>query len=210
MSGKRLLGFVLIFDAVAVLILYPHLDLFAGGYLALSTALAVLQATVHARLSASEEIHRLFYAKDIDKAWDKWTAPLGLAEFVVFFEYSRWRPMPELVNRSAQIAGLFLCLAGVIWLLWVDFYLIHEFPSHYRSGTLLTSGPYRVVRHPRYIGLLATRLALPLLFGSIIACALAISWFILIRRRAHLEEGYLSSRFGAVYREYARHAIGIP
>lgn len=210
MSGKRLLGFVLIFDVVAVLILYPHLDLFAGGYLVLSTALAVLQAIVHTRLSASEEIHRLFYAKDIDQAWDKWTAPLGLAEFAVFFEYSRWRPVPELVNRSAQITGLLLCLAGVIWLLWVDSYLIHQFPSHYRSGTLLTSGPYRVVRHPRYIGLLATRLALPLLFGSVIACALAISWFILIRRRAHLEESYLSSRFGTVYSEYARHAIGIP
>lgn len=210
MSGKRLLGFVLIFDVVAVLILYPHLDLFAGGYLVLSTALAVLQAIVHTRLSASEEIHRLFYAKDIDQAWDKWTAPLGLAEFAVFFEYSRWRPVPELVNRSAQITGLLLCLAGVIWLMWVDSYLIHQFPSHYRSGTLLTSGPYRVVRHPRYIGLLATRLALPLLFGSVIACALAISWFILIRRRAHLEESYLSSRFGTVYSEYARHAIGIP
>lgn len=210
MSGKRLLGFVLVFDIAAVLILYPHLDLFSGGYLALSTALAGLQVIVNTRLSGSEEIHRLFYAKDIDKAFDKWTAPLGVAEFAVFFEYSHWRPVMELLNHSTQVTGLLLCLAGTIWLLWVDAYLISEFPPHYRSGTLLTSGPYRFVRHPRYVGLLATRLALPLLFGSAIACLLAAIWFVLIRRRAHLEEKYLDSRFGTVYSQYAKHAIGIP
>lgn len=210
MSGKRLLGFVFLFDVVALAILFPHLDLFSCGYLVFSTALAVLQTVVNDRFSASKEIQRLFYAKEIDRVWDKCVALLGLAEFAVFFEYSHWRPVPELLNRSAQISGLLLCFVGTIWLVWVDSYLIHEFPSHYRSGTLLTSGPYRFVRHPRYIGLLATRLALPLLFGSVIACVLAVLWFILIRRRAHLEESYLGSRFGAAYSQYARHAVGIP
>ena len=58
--------------------------------------------------------------------------------------------------------------------------------------------------------MLATRLALPLLFGSIIACALAALWFFLIRRRARLEELYLAGRFGEAYARYASHAIGIP
>lgn len=210
MSGWRLVGFVLLFDALAVAILYPSLNIFSAGYLALSTALAVLQAVVNQRFSTSEEIQRLFYAKDIDRVWDRCVALLGLAEFAVFFEYAHWRPVPELLSRSAQIIGLLLCTAGTIWLLWVDVYLIREFPSHHRRGALMTAGPYRHVRHPRYVGLLATRLALPLLFGSIIACVLAILWFILIRRRAHLEERYLSSRFGAAYTRYATHAVGIP
>ncbi len=209
MSGKRLLGFVLIFDALAALILYPHLDPVSCGYLVLSTVLAVLQAFVHERFSKSEDIHRLFYAKDIDTVWDRCVALLGVSEFAVFFEYSHWRLVPELVNFRAQIAGLILCLAGTIWLVWVDAYLVDKFPSHYRRQVLMTSGPYRYVRHPRYIGLLATRLALPFIFGSTIACALAIVWFVLIRRRAHLEERYLTSKFGVLYTRYAMHAVGI-
>ena len=210
MSGWRLLGFVFVFDALALIILYPSLDIFSCGYLVMSTGLAILQTVVNQKFSTSEEIQRLFYSKDIDKVWDRWVAILGFAEFAVFFEYSHWRPIPQLIGRSAQTAGLLLCIAGVIWLVWVDYYLIHEFPSHHRRGALMTSGPYRYFRHPRYMGLLATRLALPLLFGSVIACLLAIIWFVLIRRRARLEERYLGSRFGSVYSHYATRALGLP
>ncbi|MBV8896758.1 MAG: isoprenylcysteine carboxylmethyltransferase family protein [Acidobacteriaceae bacterium] len=114
------------------------------------------------------------------------------------------------MNHSAQVAGLLLCLAGTLWLVWVDVYLMHEFPAHYRSGALMTSGPYRRVRHPRYLGLLATRLALPLVFCSIIACAIALAWALLIRRRARLEERYLTLKFGEAYANYAVHTLGIP
>lgn len=74
----------------------------------------------------------------------------------------------------------------------------------------MMSGPYRYIRHPRYAGLFATRISLPLLFGSTIAWVLALSWFMLIRRRAHLEERYLKNKFGSAYAEYAAHAIGVP
>ncbi len=210
MNGKRLLGFVLVFDALAVLILYPRIDIFSLGYLFLSTALAVVQAVVSKRFSKSEEISRLFYAKELDTIWDRCVAVLGLAEFAVFFEYSHWRLAPDLVRHPVQVTGLLLSLVGTSWLLWVDSYLIDKFPAHHRNGVLMTSGPYRYVRHPRYVGLLATRLALPLLFGSVIACALALAWLALIRRRAHIEERYLKSRFGELYTNYATHAIGLP
>lgn len=209
MNATRLLGFVLIFDVLAVLILYPRLDTFSCGYLILSTALAVLQAIVNQRFSTSDEVQRLFYAKDIDRVWDRCVAVLGLAELAVFFEYSHWRAIPALLGFPTQMTGLLLCFAGTIWLVWVDFYLVHEFPSHYQRGALMTSGPYRYIRHPRYIGLLATRLALPLLFGSVIACVLAVAWFTLIRRRAHLEERYLRNKFGTLYTQYAAHSMGI-
>lgn len=210
MSAAKLLGFVAVFDALAVLILYPHLDLFSCAYLVLSTVLAVLQAIVNRRFSTSQEIWRLFYARDIDQVWDKWVPVLGLAELAVFFEYGRWRPVPQLINVSVQIAGVLLCLVGTLWLVWVDAYLVRQFPAHCRNGSLMTSGPYRFVRHPRYAGLLATRLALPLVFCSLIGCALAIVWAFLIRRRARLEEHYLSAKFGETYTTYALHTPGIP
>lgn len=149
MNARRLLGFVLIFDVLAVLILYPRLDTFSCGYLILSTALAVLQAIVNQRFSTSDEVQRLFYAKDIDRVWDRCVAVLGLAELAVFFEYSHWRAIPALLGFPTQMTGLLLCFAGTIWLVWVDFYLVHEFPSHYQRGALMTSGPYRVHPSPK-------------------------------------------------------------
>jgi len=208
--SKRLLLFVGIFDLLALLILNPHIDRFSGGYLAISTVLAIIQAVVSQRFATSEEIQRLFYAKDIDPSWDKWVALLGVSELAVFFEYSHWRPVPQLLLPGLQAIGLLLCFSGTVWLLWVDSYLVREFPSHHRRALPMTTGPYRYVRHPRYAGLLATRLGLPLVFGSIIGWVLAVAWFVLIRRRANLEERYLESKFGRIYSDYARHAVGIP
>jgi hypothetical protein len=111
MGGWRLLGFVVIFDALAVIILYPRLDVFSCGYLVVSTLLAVIQAAVNRRFSNSKEVDRLFYSKDIDRIWDRFVPILGLAEFAVFFEYSHWRPVPELLGRSMQYRG---CLC-VLW-----------------------------------------------------------------------------------------------
>lgn len=207
---KRLLVFAGIFDALALLILYPDIDAFSGGYLIISTALAILQAAVSRRFAASEDIQRLFYAKDIDRAWDKWVALLGIAELAVFFEYAHWRPLPQLLLPSLQIIGLLLCISATVWLFWVDSYLVREFPSHYKRAVLMTSGPYRYLRHPRYVGLFATRLGLPFIFGSVIGWILAVAWFLLIRRRAHLEERYLEKKFGPIYTAYATHSIGIP
>lgn len=205
-----MLAFVALFDALAALTLYPHLDLFSIGYLAISTLLAVVQTLVSRRLSSSEEIRRFFYAKDIDKAWDIWVPILGVAEFAVFFEYAHWRPIPEVVNRFVQSSGLLLAIAGAVWLFWVDAYLVEQFPTHYKKASLMVSGPYRILRHPRYAGLLTTRLALPLIFGSLIACLIAIVWVLLIRRRTRLEEQYLTEKFGASYTEYASRTLGIP
>lgn len=209
-NSVLLLGFVALFDTAGIFILYPHLDTFSVGYLAISTALAVLQAEVSRKFSKSPELQRLFYAKDIDPLWDRCVPFLGLLELGVFYEYAHLRLLPALLNAPLQTSGLVVCFLGTGWLFWVDRYLIREFPAHYWRAAPMMSGPYRFVRHPRYVGLLATRLALPLVFGSLLAWAIACIWLILIRRRAHLEERFLIGKFGRAYVEYASRALGIP
>ena len=210
MNAVRLLGFVIIFDAIAVFILYPRLDPFSVGYLVISTSLAILQAAVSSRFSKSPELQRLFYAKEIDPAWDRWVPILGICELGVFYEYAHLTLLPALLKVPLQSAGLALCTLGTGWLLWVDTYLVREFPAHYRRAAPMMSGPYRFLRHPRYVGLLATRVGLPLVFGSLLAWLVAFVWFILIRRRAQLEERYLINKFGGTYRDYAHRALGVP
>jgi protein-S-isoprenylcysteine O-methyltransferase Ste14 len=206
----RLLAFVAVFDALAVWILYPHLDVFSIGYLVISTGLAILQAVVNTQFSKSPDVQRLFYARDIDPVWDRCVPVLGLLELAVFYEYAHLRVVPQLLNPALQGAGLVLCLLGTGWLIWVDRFLIREFPAHYSRTAFMISGPYRFVRHPRYVGLLATRVSLPLIFGSVLAWVIACVWFVLIRRRARLEEQYMSEKFGSAYRHYAQHVVGIP
>ena len=203
MNAVRLLGSVAVFDAIAVFILYPRLDVFSAGYLVISTGLAILQAVVSSQFSKSPDLQRLFYAKEIDPTWDRWVPILGILELGVFYEYAHLRLLPALLNLPLQTAGLAFCILGTSWLLWVDTYLLREFPAHYRRAAPMTSGPYRFFRHPRYVGLLATRVGLPLVFGSLVAWALASVWIVLIRRRAHLEERYLTKKFGRAYDDYA-------
>jgi protein-S-isoprenylcysteine O-methyltransferase Ste14 len=76
---------------------------------------------------------------------------------------------------------------------------------------LVTTGPYRLVRHPIYLGLAALAMGEALAFGSwpaflIVLCGIipTFAW------RAHAEEKLLSSMFGeryAVYRERTRMLI---
>ena len=205
MSPVALVGFLVLFDAAALFALYPRIDFFSGGYLLLTAALAILQATFNRRISDSDEIRQVFYARRLDTLWDKLVPVLGLSELVVFVEYSHKPGSPH----SMQIAGLILLALAVTWLLWVDRYLVQHFAASFRSGTLLTGGPYRYVRHPRYMGLLATRFAMPLLFGSIVACLLAGAWLFLVHRRIRLEEAHLCAKFGDIYRHYAAETPGL-
>lgn len=73
-----------------------------------------------------------------------------------------------------------------------------------RPQPLLTSGPYAVVRHPRYLQLLLANwgwafLANYLALYLMTAVAVAAIWFLV-----HLEETELSRRYGSQWLEYAR------
>jgi protein-S-isoprenylcysteine O-methyltransferase Ste14 len=67
----------------------------------------------------------------------------------------------------------------------------------------MTSGPYCLVRHPRYSGLIATRICLALMLVSPIAWCLCVLWIAVVLRRIHREEHYLRARFPSSYYQYA-------
>lgn len=71
---------------------------------------------------------------------------------------------------------------------------------------LVTGGPYRILRHPSYTGLLLALLGIGLANGTVISVAAvivvpvpAILW------RVHVEEAALDASFGSAWEEYARH-----
>jgi len=68
----------------------------------------------------------------------------------------------------------------------------------------VTTGPYRLVRHPGYLGFILSVMGIALALGSLaaLACEIIAVGFILWRIRR--EEAMLAERFGEEYRQYAR------
>jgi protein-S-isoprenylcysteine O-methyltransferase Ste14 len=68
--------------------------------------------------------------------------------------------------------------------------------------SLKTSGVYRLVRHPSYVGILLMDVGFALVFRSSIAVLLLPIVFWMFKRRMDVEESLLVEEFGAEYRGY--------
>jgi len=113
-------------------------------------------------------------------------------------EWLRPTPVPGL-----RAAGAVLWLAGAVLCLWPLWYLRRSFSLEPEARTLVTSGPYRLARHPIYTvyllinaGILLRHLTIP--FAIVLAL-----WFVLLLLRVRYEEGVLASAFPD-YPEYQR------
>jgi protein-S-isoprenylcysteine O-methyltransferase Ste14 len=72
-----------------------------------------------------------------------------------------------------------------------------------RGHTVATSGPYRYVRHPGYVGIIAFDLAMPMLLGSLWAFIPAAITVCLAIVRTALEDRALHDKLDG-YRDYAQ------
>ena len=98
--------------------------------------------------------------------------------------------------------GVALFAIGGALRLWPVFVLGKRFsglvaiqPGH----TLVTTGIYRVIRHPSYLGLLITSLGWALAFRSTIGLLLTALTIIPVVARMNAEEALLRSEFGTQY-----------
>ena len=108
---------------------------------------------------------------------------------------------------AAQSAALALCGLGYALVVWATaanafFSQIVRIQSE-RGQTVVSDGPYRLVRHPAYVGAIVYELAVPVLLAS--GWALAISGLstILLILRTALEDRTLRAEL-AGYVDYAR------
>ncbi|MDD2676812.1 MAG: isoprenylcysteine carboxylmethyltransferase family protein [Methylacidiphilaceae bacterium] len=108
-------------------------------------------------------------------------------------------------GEGIRWVGVVLNAGGGALRLWPVFVLGQRFsglvaiqPGH----TLVTSGPYRFVRHPSYLGLLVYVLGWGLAFGSWAGVILAGLFLPPLLARIAAEERLLRSQFGAEYDAY--------
>jgi len=109
-------------------------------------------------------------------------------------------------GRSAPAGGLLGAL-GLVWVVCALLLFRHAgTPIHptARPLQLIEEGPYRIGRHPMYLGLFTMQLGAALAFGAPLL-VLAAGVFGVVVARVHVphEEAQLLQRFGGWYRDYA-------
>lgn len=128
--------------------------------------------------------------------------------------YLVWKPLPFDVRRSIRIwmliAGAGTYFPGVWFVLWGRLALGKNYfvstgsgAQLFREHQLVTTGPYAIVRHPMYTGLLLAA------FGSLLIyftyTTLIYSCFApLVALRARREEALLAEEFGEKWQRYSR------
>ncbi|MGW5665711.1 methyltransferase family protein [Streptomyces sp. NPDC003758] len=115
-----------------------------------------------------------------------------------------WRHLQYWQSELALLGGL-LAVAStalLLWARWVLGTMWSSVPMVREQHELRTDGPYRLVRHPIYTGLLG------LIVGAMLACGfgvwiavliVAVPWLL---RRVRTEDGLMGSQFGASYDAY--------
>jgi protein-S-isoprenylcysteine O-methyltransferase Ste14 len=105
--------------------------------------------------------------------------------------------------------GLILFLVGYIFMIWAPFHLGKQFSwlvTVQEEHELVTDGPYRYMRHPRYSGIIFWVFGVALIFLSIPALVLAVLMSALMLLRIPKEERVLHEEFGEEWKEYCKRA----
>lgn len=196
-------GFLLLSDVLVVL---------AGGlevlmrpvglaFLALWTALAL--ATAVLRLPGTPSAY--------DRRQVAYRIVLGVVGFLGLLVVGPWEythlsgPLP----RDGLLAwvGIALFAVGAFLYAWAMWALHGQFTVRLSVGAgsrLVTSGPYRIVRHPGYFGFVLALPGMALALGSIAILVLTLAFVAWIVVRIRDEETMLIAEFGEAYRAYQR------
>jgi protein-S-isoprenylcysteine O-methyltransferase Ste14 len=123
--------------------------------------------------------------------------------------HSDWFNQPAFtVTRPTALLGLALAVCGIAFSIWARLILGENWSASVtikQGHTLIVRGPYRLVRHPIYTGILFALLGSALQRGlirsfvAVLFCA-ASFWI-----KLTLEEQFMVQRFGGEYLNYRRH-----
>jgi protein-S-isoprenylcysteine O-methyltransferase Ste14 len=127
----------------------------------------------------------------------------GLVLYLIHPAMLRWAFVP--VPGKLRLLGMGLVLLGGILLIWTLRHLgknLTDTVVTRRAHTLVTSGPYRWVRHPFYDAVALLILAAFLIASNAYFLVTGIATLALLWIRTRKEEELLLARFGNQYRAY--------
>jgi protein-S-isoprenylcysteine O-methyltransferase Ste14 len=141
--------------------------------------------------------------------------PLALSVWLLWQPGRMWPWLGmRILPRSAVLfwTSVALTLAGLLFCVWARVYLGRNW-----SGTvtlkedheLVTGGPYRLVRHPIYTGLLLAVVGSAAARGNLAAAAAIVLTAAALWRKLRMEESWMREQFGAHYQSYSRRVAAL-
>ncbi len=112
-----------------------------------------------------------------------------------------------MVGQESRWLGLVLCGLGITMISWSRFTLGRMYTAEVtiqKSHQLITTGLYRYIRNPIYLGVIAHALGLSFLFRSWIGLVAMIPIVAFFLVRIKDEEGVLQKEFGSEWEAYCK------
>jgi protein-S-isoprenylcysteine O-methyltransferase Ste14 len=129
--------------------------------------------------------------------WLQYYPPLVWLPFVVAYAV----PLSIELAYGLQVAGLVVAIASALFAAWAMWSLGRGYGIRmdlFEGHQLVTGGPYRVVRHPMYLGILAFHLGATLAMQSVMLLGATVLYVIpFTAARIVAEEKVLLEGFGA-------------
>jgi protein-S-isoprenylcysteine O-methyltransferase Ste14 len=133
--------------------------------------------------------------------------PLALVS-LAFLIQPGWVDFAQLSLASGlRWLGVPFGLAGLALFAWMFRHLglnVTSSATPRCNATLVTTGPYRWIRHPMYSAALLLAVAATLLTASVVIGIAGAAMFALLAARSRLEEQQLVAKFGEAYQVYQR------
>jgi protein-S-isoprenylcysteine O-methyltransferase Ste14 len=219
-DAKKTITFRVIFQLLLVVFIAPFLPMLISGHWdwwqAWAYALTSILAFVASRVLASRrhpdllrERARFMDAKDT-KPWDKVLAPLlGVGSILIpvvagVDKYYGWTPASSLTLSLLALTGILIGYGFSSWALIENRFFSGTVRIQTERGHhVISSGPYRLVRHPGYAGGLLGYACIPLLLDSLWAWIPTALLVAVLFVRTALEDKTLQAELPG-YREYAQ------
>ena len=120
-----------------------------------------------------------------------------------FIVQSHW-----LFKSPYRFIGVFLILFGILINLWTDrlFKKLNTTVKPHQTPTaFITSGPFKISRHPMYLGMVSILLGLSVVCGTVLTLIFPLVFIVLMEILfIGVEENNMKKQFGDKYIQYKR------
>lgn len=171
---------------------------------------AVTGIAVWLKKNSPELLKERMTRKKDSKAWDRIILVIYTILAMIMFVIAgfdavrfRWSHVPSLV-KSLGFLGFVPAYLLIFWTMTQNPYLSNVVRIQEERGhKVCTTGPYKYIRHPMYLGIIIFIFCLPLALGSFFSLLISVSIAIVFLVRTSLEDKTLQSELPG-YKEYAR------
>jgi protein-S-isoprenylcysteine O-methyltransferase Ste14 len=174
-------------------------------YLVVSIIACILMFSGH-----KETLNERGKKQDNTKNWDKILSPIYflLAYYVIYIiaglgNRFHWKTLP----MEYFFIGIILYLISCVFIIWPILENKHfEATSRIqdnREQTVIKTGPYKIIRHPGYTGIVIWAIASSLIFGTIAVGIVGLIIIVVICIRTYMEDKMLKTELTG-YLEYSK------